>query len=274
VHTSFNQTVTATGRLSSSEPNLQNIPVKGEWGGRIRETFIAGENNLLLSADYSQVELRILAHLSEDAGLIDAFRTGLDVHARTASEIFNVSVDKVTSSIRRIAKTVNFGVIYGISPFGLSETLGISMDEARKYIEQYFQRHTGVKAYIEKNLDEARSKGYVTTIFGRRRAVPEIRDRNAIVRQLGERLAVNSPIQGSAADIIKIAMINIWKKFRGKRLKTKMVLQVHDELLFELPDDELETVTDIVRGEMEGVISLSVPLKVDINYGRNWAEAH
>jgi DNA polymerase-1 len=274
VHTSFNQTVTATGRLSSSEPNLQNIPIKGKWGRSIRETFIAEENNLLLSADYSQVELRILAHLSNDTGLIDAFRNGLDVHARTASDIFNVPVDKVTSDIRRIAKTVNFGVIYGISPFGLSETLGISRDEARKYIEQYFQRHPGVKIYIEKNLDETRKKGYVTTIFGRKRAVPEIRNRNAAVRQLGERLAVNSPIQGTAADIIKIAMINIWKRFREKRLKTKMILQVHDELLFELPGDELEAVKDIVRREMEGVITLAVPIRVDINYGKNWAEAH
>jgi DNA polymerase-1 len=274
IHTSFNQTVTATGRLSSSEPNLQNIPIKGKWGRRIRETFIAEEDNLLLSADYSQVELRILAHLSNDAGLIDAFRNGLDVHARTASEIFNVPVDKVTSDIRRIAKTVNFGVIYGISPFGLSETLGISRDEAKKYIEQYFQRHQGVKIYVEKNLDEARKKGYVSTIFGRKRAVPEIRNRNAAVRQLGERLAVNSPIQGTAADIIKIAMINIWKRFRGKSLRTKMILQVHDELLFELPGDELEAVKDIVRREMEGVITLAVPIRVDINYGKNWAEAH
>ncbi len=274
VHTSFNQTVTATGRLSSSEPNLQNIPVRGEWGRRVRETFIAEENNLLLSADYSQVELRILAHLSNDAGLIDAFRNGLDVHARTASEIFNIPVDRVTSDMRRIAKTVNFGVIYGISPFGLAETLGISRDEAKKYIEQYFQRHPGVKMYIEKSLDEARSKGYVSTLFGRRRDVPEIGGRNAAARQLGERLAINSPIQGTAADIIKIAMINIWKKFREKGLKTKMILQVHDELLFELPACELEAVKDIVREEMEGVMALAVPLRVDINYGKNWAEAH
>jgi DNA polymerase-1 len=274
VHTSFNQTVTATGRLSSSEPNLQNIPIRGEWGRRVRETFIAEENNLLLSADYSQVELRLLAHLSGDEGLIDAFRSDLDVHARTASEIFNIPIEKVTVETRRIAKTVNFGVIYGISPFGLSETLNISREEAKRYIEQYFQRHPGVKAYIEKSLAEAGSEGYVATLFGRRRAVPEIKSKNVTVRQQGERLAINSPIQGTAADIIKIAMINISGAFREQGLRARMILQVHDELLFEFPEAELENVRDVVRQGMEGVISLSVPLRVDINYGRNWAEAH
>ncbi len=274
IHTSFNQTATATGRLSSSDPNLQNIPIKGDWGRRIRETFIAEEGNLLLSADYSQVELRILAHLSNDEGLIDAFRNNLDIHARTASEIFNIPIDKVTPDIRRIAKTVNFGVIYGISPFGLSETLSISRDEAKKYIEQYFKRHPGVKSYIEKNLDEARNKGYASTLFGRRRAIPEIKSKNSNIRQQGERLAINSPIQGTAADIIKIAMINIWKKIKDGGLKTRMILQVHDELLFELPAQELETVKDIVKKDMEEVTKLQVPLSVDINYGKNWAEAH
>ncbi len=274
IHTSFNQAATATGRLSSSEPNLQNIPVKGEWGRRIREAFIAEGSNLLVSADYSQVELRILAHLSDDKSLINAFRNDLDIHSQTASEIFHLPIDKVTPDIRRIAKTVNFGVIYGISPFGLSETLSISKDEAKNYIEQYFQRHPGVKTYIEKTLIKAKEKGYVTTIFGRKRAIPEIRNNNATIRQQGERLAINSPIQGTAADIIKIAMINIWRKFKEKGLKSKMILQVHDELLFELPPEELGIVTDIVKREMEGVITLSVPIKVDIRYGRNWAEVH
>lgn len=274
IHTSFNQTATATGRLSSSDPNLQNIPIKGDWGRRIRETFIAEEGNLLLSADYSQVELRILAHLSNDEGLIDAFRNNLDIHARTASEIFNIPIDKVTPDIRRIAKTVNFGVIYGISPFGLSETLSISRDKAKKYIEQYFKRHPGVKSYIEKTLDEARNKGYASTLFGRRRAIPEIKSKNSNIRQQGERLAINSPIQGTAADIIKIAMINIWKKIKDGGLKTRMILQVHDELLFELPAQELVTVKDIIKKDMEGVTNLLVPLSVDINYGKNWAEAH
>jgi DNA polymerase-1 len=274
IHTSFNQTATATGRLSSSDPNLQNIPIKGDWGRRIRETFIAEEGNLLLSADYSQVELRILAHLSNDEGLIEAFRNNLDIHTRTASEIFNIPIDKVTPDIRRIAKTVNFGVIYGISPFGLSETLSISRDEAKKYIEQYFKRHPGVKSYIEKTLDEARNKGYASTLFGRRRAIPEIKSKNSNIRQQGERLAINSPIQGTAADIIKIAMINIWKKIKDIGLKTKMILQVHDELLFELPAQELVIVKDIVKKDMEEVAELQVPLSVDINYGKNWAEAH
>ena len=289
IHTSFNQTATATGRLSSSDPNLQNIPIRGEWGKRIRETFIAEagiesestrshrtesqrEDNLLLSADYSQVELRILAHLSQDYGLIDAFRNNLDIHTRTASEILGIPIDKVTPDIRRIAKTVNFGVIYGISPFGLSETLSISMDDAKKYIEQYFNRHLGVKSYIERTIEEARNRGYVSTLFGRRRAIPEIKNKNSNIRQQGERLAINSPIQGTAADIIKIAMINIWKSLKG--LKTRMILQVHDELLFELPTQELTTVKDIVKKEMEGAITLSVPLSVDINYGKNWSEAH
>ncbi len=274
IHTSFNQASTATGRLSSSEPNLQNIPVKGEWGRRIRETFIADDNNVLLSADYSQIELRILAHLSNDEGLIHAFRNDLDIHARTASEIFGVPIDQVTQDVRRIAKTVNFGVIYGISPFGLSETLSISRDEAKKYIDQYFMRHSGVKDYIERILSDARDRGYVTTLFGRRRAVPDVVSKNAITRQLGERLAINSPIQGTAADIIKIAMVRIWNQLKAKGLKTKMILQVHDELLFELPEYELETVKAIVQKEMEGVITLSVPLRVSISYGKNWAEAH
>jgi DNA polymerase-1 len=274
IHTSFNQAATATGRLSSSEPNMQNIPVKGEWGRRMRETFIAEENNLLLSADYSQVELRILAHLSNDEGLISAFRNNLDIHTRTASELFGLPIDKVSAEMRRVAKTVNFGVIYGISPFGLSETLSISREEAKKYIEQYFLRHPGVKDYIGKCIGDAKDKGYVVTLFGRRRAVPEILSRNSVTRQLGERLAINSPIQGTAADIIKIAMINIQKIFREQNLRSKMILQVHDELLFEIRTQELETVTAVVKQEMEGVLTLSVPLSVSISYGKNWAEAH
>ena len=274
VHTSFNQAATATGRLSSSEPNLQNIPVKGEWGRRIRETFIAEGSNLLLSADYSQVELRILAHLSRDEGLIDAFNNDLDIHARTAAEIFSITTDRITPDMRRVAKTVNFGVIYGISPFGLSEALSISREEARKYIEQYFERHPGVKIYIEKCIDEAKNQGYVQTLFGRRRSIPEIRSKNAAVRQQGERLAMNSPVQGTAADIIKISMIQIGRRLKETGLKSRMILQVHDELLFEVRNQELEAIIDIVRKEMEGVIRLCVPLRVDIHYGKNWAEAH
>lgn len=274
VHTSFNQTVTATGRLSSSDPNLQNIPIKGQWGKRIRAAFVAEQGNLLLSADYSQVELRILAHLSNDQGLISAFTGNLDIHTRTAAELYGVSPGNVTSDMRRTAKTVNFGVIYGISSFGLSETLNIGRKEAEQYIKQYFDRHPGVKQYIEQLITETTGRGFVTTLFGRTRAIPELKNQNRTVRQLGERLAVNSPIQGTAADIIKIAMINIRKRLKNEDLEARMLLQVHDELLFELPESELQVMQQLVREEMEGVVKLSVPLKVDIGHGHNWAEAH
>lgn len=274
VHTSFNQTATATGRLSSSDPNMQNIPIKGEWGKRIRETFIADKGNILLSADYSQVELRILAHLSKDEVLIESFSKGIDVHAKTASEIFGTPVDKVTDEMRRTAKTVNFGVIYGMSPFGLSEALSIPHEEAKKYIEKYFERHPGVKQYIEATLSEVRQKGYTVTLAGRRRPIPEIRSQNSNTRAQAERLAVNSPIQGSAADIIKIAMINIREKLKEENLTARMILQVHDELLFEAPESELNSVRDMIKREMEGAAKLLVPLRVDIGAGRNWAEAH
>ena len=274
LHTTFNQASTATGRLSSSEPNLQNIPIRGDWGKRIREAFIAEEGNILLSADYSQIELRILAHLSQDNGLLDAFRRDLDIHTRTASELFDVSVERVTSSMRRIAKTVNFGVIYGISPFGLSETLSISREDAKKYIEQYFDRHPGVKRYIESTLETVKKKGFSTTLFGRKRPIPELRSQNSSTRQQGERFAINAPVQGTAADIIKVAMINIWKSFKEKGIDAKMILQVHDELLFEFPFHELQIVKDVVKKEMEGVKELSVPIKVEIGFGNNWAEAH
>lgn len=274
VHTSFNQTATATGRLSSSDPNMQNIPIKGEWGKRIRETFIADKGNILLSADYSQVELRILAHLSKDEVLIEAFSKGIDVHTKTASEIFGTPVDKVTDEMRRTAKTVNFGIIYGMSPFGLSEALSIPHEEAKKYIEKYFERHPGVKQYIEATLSEVRQKGYTVTLAGRRRPIPEIRSQNSNTRAQAERLAVNSPIQGSAADIIKIAMINIREKLKEENLTARMILQVHDELLFEAPESELNSVRDMIKREMEGAVKLMVPLRVDIGAGRNWAEAH
>ncbi|MBI5638978.1 MAG: DNA polymerase I [Nitrospirae bacterium] len=274
VHTSFNQTVTATGRLSSSEPNLQNIPIRGEWGMRIREAFIAEDGNLLLSADYSQVELRVLAHLSRDEGLINAFREGLDIHTRTASELYGVPLEKVTSEMRRTAKTVNFGVIYGISAFGLSETLNIDRKEAERYIRQYFDRHPGVREYADRILADAKEKGYVTTLFGRKRPMPEIKNTNRNIRQQGERLAVNSPIQGTAADLIKIAMISISRRFGQEGIRARMILQVHDELLFELPESELETVRELVRKEMEEAVELAVPVKVEIGHGRNWAEAH
>ncbi len=274
LHTSFNQTVTATGRLSSSDPNLQNIPIRGEWGKRIREAFIAEPGNVLLSADYSQVELRVLAHLSGDEGLIAAFNTDIDIHTQTASVLYGTSLAQVTAEMRRTAKTVNFGVIYGMSAFGLSEALNIDRRDAEKYIRQYFDRHPGVREYIQRILGEAKETGQVTTLFGRRRPVPELLSNNRNIQLQGERLAVNSPIQGTAADIIKIAMIRIWKTLRDRKSAAKMTLQVHDELLFEVPEAELEAVLETVRENMEGAVSLIVPLKVDIDYGKNWSEAH
>jgi DNA polymerase-1 len=274
IHTSFNQTVTATGRLSSSEPNLQNIPVRGEWGTRIREVFIADKGCVLISADYSQVELRILAHISNDSGLINAFRSDIDIHTKTASELFNIPKESVTENMRRIAKTVNFGVVYGISPFGLSDALGIPPKEAAAYIEQYFKKHPGVKDYMENTIKKAIECGFVTTLMGRKRPVPEINSTNANIRQQAERLAINTPIQGSAADLIKIAMINIYKKLAEKALKARILLQIHDELLLEVPEKETDIIKQLVKHEMENAMSLSVPLKVEIGHGKNWAEAH
>lgn len=274
IHTSFNQTVTATGRLSSSEPNLQNIPIRGEWGTKIREVFIAEKGHFLISADYSQVELRVLAHISGDEGLIDAFKNNIDIHTKTASELFNTPKESVTDEMRRIAKTVNFGVVYGISPFGLSEALNIPPKEAASYIEQYFKKHEGVRNYIDEAIKTARENGYVKTLMGRKRPIPEINSRNTNIRQQAERLAINTPIQGTAADLIKIAMINIWQKINEEKLKTKMILQIHDELLFEVPETELEKAKELIRHEMENALELSVPLRVDIGCGKNWAEAH
>lgn len=274
IHTSLNQTVTATGRLSSSEPNLQNIPIRGDLGKRIREAFIAEEGSLLLSADYSQIELRILAHLSQDKILIDAFKRGEDIHTRTATELFGLPSEMITPDMRRQAKTVNFGIIYGISPYGLSVELGINPAQAKEIIERYFERHNGVKDFIEDNLRKAEEKGYVTTILCRQRPIPELSSESPNVRQFGERLAINTPIQGSAADLIKLAMVNISKRLHKINSKTKMILQIHDELVFEVPEIEIENIKKIVRDEMEGVIEFSVPIKVDIGVGRNWAEAH
>jgi len=274
LHTSFNQTITATGRLSSSDPNLQNIPIRSEWGKKIREAFIAEPGNLILSSDYSQIELRIFAHLSEDKNLLEVFKNDGDIHTRTASGLFDVPPEKVTQDMRRNAKTVNFGIIYGISPYGLSRQLGIPADEAKHYIDTYFAGFSGVKSYIDSLIKEAEVKGYVTTIFGRKRAIPELKSTNRNIQQLGERLATNTPVQGSAADIIKVSMLNVWKRLHKEKLKTKMLLQVHDELLFEVPEDEKERAESIVREEMEHAVKLSVPLKVDIGIGKNWAEAH
>jgi len=274
VHTRLNQCIAATGRLSSSDPNLQNIPVRGEMGRHIRETFIADEGHHILSADYNQIELRILAHLSGDAQLISAFQNGEDVHTQTAVELFGLSKDEITQEMRRAAKTVNFGIIYGISPFGLSNNLGISMKEAKRYIDLYFEHFKGVKAFFEVTLKNATDLGYVTTLFGRRRTIKELASSNSFTRGVGERLAMNTPVQGSAADIIKLAMIEISNWMDNSDIKSKMTLQVHDELLFEVPEAELSIMKEHVTTLMEGAADLQVPLTVDVGVGANWSEAH
>lgn len=274
IHTSYNQTVTATGRLSSSEPNLQNIPIRDPEGRKIRRGFIADDGYLLLSADYSQIELRVFAHYSEDPVLIDAFIKGEDIHRRTAMEILNKKEDEITDEDRRIAKTINFGIIYGMGPKRLSEELEIDYQKAKQYIDRYFERYRGVAKYREKILEFARKNGYVTTLFGRRRYIPDINSDNQKIRSEAERIAINTPIQGTAADLIKKAMIKIHERLKKESPSTKMIIQVHDELLFEVPEEELSKVKEIIKDEMEGVYSLKVPLKVDINVGRNWDEAH
>jgi len=274
VHTSFNQTVTATGRLSSSDPNLQNIPIRTVEGRRIREAFIPAENCLILSADYSQIELRILAHLSGDPSLIETFRRDEDVHQATAAEIFNVPAHQVNPEMRRLAKVINFGIIYGMSAFGLAKELTILPSVAQAYIANYFQKYQGVRDYIDHSLVLARQRGYVTTLMNRRRYLPDMGSPNRSIRQFAERIAVNAPIQGTAADFIKVAMIRIHRRLQREKRKTKLILQIHDELVFEVPDDELEAIRGFVREEMEGVVQLIIPLKVDMGVGRNWAEAH
>ena len=274
VHTSFNQTVTATGRLSSSNPNLQNIPIRDEQGKEIRKAFIASEGHVFMSADYSQVELRLMAHLSQDENMLAAFNADHDIHAATAANIYKVPIEEVTSDMRRKAKTANFGIIYGISTFGLSERLGVSRAEAKELIDGYFMSFPGVKDYIDTTIENARRDGYVETLLHRRRYLPDINSKNANVRGYAERNAVNAPIQGTAADIIKIAMVRIADRLKREGLKTEMLLQVHDELNFNVPMEEVERVKVLVREAMEGAMELSVPLRVDIGVGKNWLEAH
>jgi DNA polymerase-1 len=272
IHTSFNPVGSSTGRLSSSDPNLQNIPIKSAQGRRIREAFIPEEGYTLLSADYSQIELRLLAHFSKDDNLIEAFLNDSDIHNRTAAEIFGVTEDLVTPDMRRLSKNINFGIIYGISAFGLAKQLGTSIAISKSYIDEYFKRYGKVKEYIEKSIMDAQTKGYAETILGRRRPIPELQSNNRGLRGFGERTAMNTPIQGSAADIINIAMIRINDKMVG--YKSSLILQVHDELLFEVKKDELEKLSKMVKEEMEGAWKLIVPIKVDMGSGDNWAEAH
>jgi DNA polymerase-1 len=277
LHTSLNQTVAATGRLSSTDPNLQNIPVKGDYGLRIREAFIAASGHQLLCADYSQVEPRILAHLSQDPRLLQVFERGEDIHMATAMELFNLPAGQVTRDMRRAAKSVVFGIVYGISPFGLASNIGVSQADAKKYIETFFEKFPAVRALMDRNIEEGKTKGYTTTILGRRRQIPELQSGDPAQRGMGERMAVNSPIQGSAADLIKVAMINVHRRLRDELPATKMILQVHDELIFEATELDLEQAKRLVRQEMEATgtkLGLSVPLKVDLGVGRNWRAAH
>ncbi len=275
IHTTFNQALTSTGRLSSSKPNLQNIPVRSERGKEIRRAFVPSRpDGVIVSADYSQIELRIMAHLSCDSHLIEAFRAGEDIHAMTASKIFGVPIGEVTPQQRRIAKTANFGIMYGISAFGLAQRLRIPRNEAKQIIDDYFRHFPSISYFIEDTLTAARENGYVETIFGRRRYIPDINSHNATVRALAERNAVNAPIQGTAADIIKIAMINVDRRMTQEHLKSKMVLQIHDELLFDAVPEEFEALKRLVVEEMENVTKLSVPLTVECNEGKNWLEAH
>jgi DNA polymerase I len=274
IHTSFNQAVTATGRLSSSNPNLQNIPIRSDEGRRIRQAFISAPGNSLMSADYSQIELRVLAHYSGDKSLKDSFRNDEDVHRRTAAEIFGVLVTEVSAEMRRQAKMINFGIAYGMSPFGLSQRLRISTRTAKAAIDRYFERYSGVRRFIDEAVRKARNLGYAETLLGRRRAIPELQSRNFSIRQLGERLAINTPIQGTAADLIKKAMVDISLRLKQEMLGTQMLLQVHDELLFEVPSEKRRPLEELIRREMEYVRILDVPLKVEIGWGANWAEAH
>ncbi|MBU4510611.1 DNA polymerase I, partial [bacterium] len=272
IHTSFNQTVTSTGRLSSSEPNLQNIPIRTEIGREIRKAFIAEEEFVLLSADYSQIELRILAHLSQDESLLNAFKKDEDIHTHTASEIFGLDQNIISKQMRKMAKVINFGIIYGMSSYGLARNLGIGREEAEKYINNYFFRYQGVKKYIEREKEEARKKGYVITLLNRRRYLEGINSRDKNIREFNERIAINAPIQGSAADLIKLAMIKIDESFKKERFKSRLLLQIHDELIFEIYQPELEKAKTIIKDIMEHSLKLSVPIKVNLKTGNNWAE--
>ena len=275
VHTSYNQTVAATGRLSSSDPNLQNIPIRTEIGRKIREAFVpVDDNHVILDADYSQVELRIMAHLSQDPTLIKAFQDGKDIHRETAALVFKVSPEEVTDDMRRKAKEVNFGIMYGMGPYGLASRLEISQEEAEMFIINYFANYPKIQEFMAQSQGFARENGYVTTLLNRRRYLPDIHSDNRRVREFAERNAINTPIQGTAADLIKVAMINIFHRLKEQKLKTKMIMQVHDELVFEVPEKEVDTVEKLVRSEMENAIELSVPIKVDVGIAKNWLEAH
>jgi len=274
IHTSFNQTVTATGRLSSSDPNLQNIPIRTEMGRKIRKAFIPSSDDfLILSADYSQIEPRILAHFSEDETLSNSFFKDEDIHKRTASEVFGVPISKVTQEERRLAKTTNFAIMYGVSAYGLSQSTDMTPQEAAAFIEVYFKRYPRVKEYLDLSIEKAKELGYAITLLGRRRYIPEINSSNRQKREFAERVAINTPIQGTAADLIKVVMIEIAKESKMKNAKSKMILQVHDELVFDVHKDELNWLKEMVKDKMENTIKLNVPIRVDMKIGKNWLEA-
>ena len=272
IHTSFQMTVTATGRLSSTEPNLQNIPVRKEVGGELRKMFVAGEGNVLVDADYSQIELRLLAHLAGDEVMLETYKNGGDIHATTASQVFNIPRDEVTPVMRSRAKAVNFGIVYGISAFSLSQDIGVTVAEAKKYIENYFDRFSGVRAYMTDIVAQAKRDGFVTTLFGRRRYLPELKSSNYNIRSFGERAARNTPMQGTAADIIKLAMVNTHNRLRDEGLKARLILQVHDELIVECPENEADTVMQLLKEEMENVVDISVPMIAEAHVGKSWYE--
>ena len=274
VHTSYNQAITSTGRLSSADPNLQNIPVRTEEGRRIREAFVAADGYRVLAADYSQIELRIMAHLSWDEGLLDAFERGLDVHRATAAEVFGVPLEAVEDDQRRSAKAINFGLIYGMSGFGLAKQLGIAQAEAREYIELYFARYPGVKRYMDDTRERAKADGYVQTVYGRRLYLPDINARNGQLRSNAERLAINAPMQGTAADVIKRAMIDVQGWIDAEGVDARMIMQVHDELVLEVRAGEAEAIAEGVRARMSAAAALAVPLEVDTGIGDSWEEAH
>lgn len=273
IHSKFHQTITATGRISSTEPNLQNIPIRMEQGRTIRKFFVPEDGCCFIDADYSQIELRIMAHLSQDESLVEAFNTGADIHSTTASKVFHVPIEDVTPTMRRNAKAVNFGIIYGISAFGLSEDLNISRKEAKEFIDEYFATFPDVKKYLDTQVEEARKQGYVATEFGRRRPLPELSSSNFMQRSFGERVAMNAPIQGTAADIMKIAMIKVRDRLEKEGLDSRVILQVHDELLLEVPIPEADKVERLLAEEMENAVDFSVPMKVETSRGNTWYEA-
>ena len=275
IHTTYSQTVAATGRLSSIDPNLQNIPIRTHAGNEIRKAFIPrAKGRVILSADYSQIELRIMAHVSKDEGLISAFTAGEDIHTTTAASVFGVRNKEVTDEMRRSAKAVNFGIMYGLGPFGLAQRLGISQTEAKQIIQKYFERFPGVKKYIDDTIAFAHANGYTVTALGRRRYYANINNRNANIRQGEERQAINMPIQGTAADMMKLAMINVHKRMHKEKFEALMIMQVHDELVFDAPKSEVKSLGDVVKKEMEGALATSVPIEVNVRHGANWAEAH